>query len=144
MALLDALSVLLFLSLAPTHSSQCSLSEAARYESRQCSSDLISEAVAASELSSCQPRPLAVRLPWPNNTEVHQMTPTHVEVSRLIISIIVPRDSCCPPGVPVPGWVSLRPRSEVVCPRHHEAEVSAGDAGQVWAGGGALRQGETD
>ena len=44
-----------------------------------CSAEHIAEAVR--EASPCQPRPVVVRLPWPNNTEVHQMTPTHVQVS---------------------------------------------------------------
>ena len=79
-----ALSVLLLLSLTPTLSSQCPGPEAGHYSPRQCSADLISQAVAASEVSACQPRPQVVRLPWPNNTEVHQMTPTHVEVSIMM------------------------------------------------------------
>ena len=74
-----ALSVLLVLGVTSTLSSQ--RSEAGLYSLQQCSADLISQAVAASEVSACLPRPQVVRLPWPNSTEVHQMTPTHVEVS---------------------------------------------------------------
>ena len=74
-----ALSVLLVLGVTSTLSSQ--RSEAGLYSPQQCSADLISQAVAASEVSACLPRPQVVRLPWPNSTEVHQMTPTHVEVS---------------------------------------------------------------
>ena len=86
-----SLSVLLLLVLAPSLSSQCPGPEAGHrghYSPRQCSADLISQAVAASEVSACQPRPQVVRLPWPNNTEVHQMTPTHVEVSIIMIMFI--------------------------------------------------------
>ena len=72
-----ALGVLLVLGV--TLSSQ--RSETGLYSLQQCSGDLISQAVAASEVSACLPRPQVVRLPWPNSTEVHQMTPTHVEVS---------------------------------------------------------------
>ena len=134
------LSVLLVLVLAPTLSSQCPGPEAGHrghYSPHQCSANLISQAVAASEVSACQPRPQVVRLPWPNNTEVHQMTPTHVEVS--IIMIIMAQDNhVLYSGVPVSGRLSLRPRSEVVCGSDLEAEVSPGDAGQVRAGGGAV------
>merc|ERR1712044_112201 len=28
----------------------------------------------------CKPSPVIVKLPWPNNTDIQQMTPTHVEV----------------------------------------------------------------
>ena len=48
------------------------------HSERSCSAEHIAEAVR--EGSPCQPRPVVVRLPWPNNTEVHQMTPTHVQV----------------------------------------------------------------
>ena len=138
-----SLSVLLVLCLAPTLSSQCPGPEAGHrghYSPRQCSADLISQAVAASEVSACQPRPQVVRLPWPNNTEVHQMTPTHVEVSNIMtimaqdIHVIMHYDS----GVPVSGRLSLWPRSEVVCGSDLEAEVGPGDAGQVRTGGGAV------
>ena len=49
------------------------------HSERSCSAEHIAEAVR--EGSPCQPRPVVVRLPWPNNTEVHQMTPTHVQVN---------------------------------------------------------------
>ena len=31
--------------------------------------------------TECKPRPMIVRLPWPNNTDVQQMTPSYVEVN---------------------------------------------------------------
>ena len=134
-----SLSVLLLLVLAPTLSSQCPGPEAGHrghYSPRQCSADLISQAVAASEVSACQPRPQVVRLPWPNNTEVHQMTPTHVEVS---ISMVTAHDNhVLYSGVPVSRRLSLWPHSEVMCGADLKTEVSPGDAGQVRAGGGAV------
>ena len=134
-----ALSVLLVLGVTPTLSSQRPGPEAGLYSPQLCSGDLISQAVAASEVSACLPRPQVVRLPWPNNTEVHQMTPTHVEVSyKTIIEAQNKLTHVLHAGVPVSGWLSLWPRSEVVCPGDPEAEVSPGDAGQVRAGGGAL------
>lgn len=44
----------------------------------ECTSEHIKEAL--SSHSSCKPRPVVMVLPWPNNTSVHQMTPTQVEV----------------------------------------------------------------
>ena len=134
-----SLSVLLLLVLAPSLSSQCPGPEAGHrghYSPRQCSADLISQAVAVSEVSACQPRPQVVRLPWPNNTEVHQMTPTHVEVS--IIMIMAQDNHVLYSGVPMSGRLSLWPRSEVMCGADLETEVSPCDAGQVWTGGGAV------
>ena len=71
--------------------------------------------------------------------EVHQMTPTHVEVSyKTIIEAQNKLTHVLHAGGPVSGRLSLWPRSEVVCGSDLEAEVSAGDAGQVRAGGGAV------
>ena len=68
------------LNLIITVNSECRLTASdARYESKFCSSKHIAEAV--SEVSECKPRPVIVELPWPNNTNIHRMTPTHVEVS---------------------------------------------------------------
>ena len=63
-----------------TVNSECKLSVSdTRYESKLCSSKHIADAV--SEVSECKPRPVVVELPWPNNTNIHRMTPTHVEVN---------------------------------------------------------------
>ena len=63
-----------------TVNSECKLSASdTRYESKLCSSKHIADAV--SEVSECKPRPVVVELPWPNNTNIHRMTPTHVEVN---------------------------------------------------------------
>ena len=31
--------------------------------------------------TECRPRPVIMRLPWPNNTDVQQMTPSYVQVN---------------------------------------------------------------
>ena len=59
----------------------CSLSSSETvFEARECSAEHVKTAL--EETCSCVPRPVVVRLPWPNNTEVHHMTPTHVEVNN--------------------------------------------------------------
>lgn len=44
----------------------------------------------------CQPRPRLVRLPWPNDTSVHQMLPSHVEANRCDGSCSHRQQSCLP------------------------------------------------
>ena len=46
----------------------------------ECSSDHIRLAVEG--MQPCRPRPATLPLPWPNHTNIHQMTPTHVSVMR--------------------------------------------------------------
>ena len=45
-----------------------------------CSSSHITEALRSDV--SCHPVPVVVSLPWPNVTDVQQMTPTHITVQR--------------------------------------------------------------
>jgi len=47
----------------------------------------------------CQPRPRLVRLPWPNDTSVHKMTPSHVEVNRCDGGCFHRQQSCLPTRV---------------------------------------------
>jgi len=47
----------------------------------------------------CQPRPRLVRLPWPNDTSVHKMTPSHVEVNRCSGGCFHRQQSCLPTRV---------------------------------------------
>jgi hypothetical protein len=47
----------------------------------------------------CQPRPRLVRLPWPNDTSVHKMTPSHVEANRCDGSCFHRQQSCLPTRV---------------------------------------------
>ena len=69
--------------------SQCSLSSSeTQFEAKQCSSEHVRSAL--EETCSCVPRPVVVRLPWPNNTDVHHMTPTHVEVNTRPAASSVP------------------------------------------------------
>ena len=71
-----AVSVLLRLT------SGCGLSSSeTQFEARECSGEHVKTAL--EETCSCVPRPVVVRLPWPNNTDVHHMTPTHVEVNTM-------------------------------------------------------------
>jgi len=44
----------------------------------------------------CQPRPRLVRLPWPNDTSVHKMTPSHIEVNRCDGGCFHRQQSCLP------------------------------------------------
>ena len=50
-----------------------------------CSSDHISDALRSDV--QCGPVPIVVTLPWPNATDVQQMTPTHITVQRYFIHI---------------------------------------------------------
>jgi len=45
-----------------------------------CSRDHISSSLRGE--APCQPRDKVIVVPWPNNTDVHQITPTHVTVKR--------------------------------------------------------------
>jgi len=45
-----------------------------------CSRDHISSSLRGE--APCQPRDKVIVVPWPNNTDVHQLTPTHVTVKR--------------------------------------------------------------
>ena len=47
-----------------------------------CSSQHISDALRSDV--TCAPVPVVISLPWPNNTDVQQMTPTHITVQRLV------------------------------------------------------------
>merc|ERR1711997_670167 len=44
----------------------------------------------------CAPKPRLVRLPWPNDTSVHKMTPSHVEVNRCDGGCFHRQQSCLP------------------------------------------------
>lgn len=73
--------VLILTSITAVVNSECSLSvNNVQFESKSCSAQHTETAL--SETCSCVPRPVVVRLPWPNNTDVHHMTPTHVQVYR--------------------------------------------------------------
>ena len=73
--------ILYFVSFIVLTSSKCQVSHAeVGYHDQTCSQDIIVEAVELAESCQCQPRQVVVQLPWPNNTDVHHMTPTHVEV----------------------------------------------------------------
>ena len=67
-----------------------------KYEA-SCSNTHISEALRANV--GCRLVETVVSLPWPNNTLVQQMTPTHITVSRCAGSCHGPGQSCLPSQV---------------------------------------------
>jgi hypothetical protein len=64
--------------------SQCSfdkrLSNVKFAPTEVCSNDHI--AASLENIEGCKPRPVIIQIPWPNNTNVQQMTPTHVQINR--------------------------------------------------------------
>ena len=142
--------------------SQCSLSSSeTQFEARECSSQHVKSAL--EETCSCVPRPVVVRLPWPNNTDVHHMTPTHVEVNTAAASsrqqeiggVFRPQITCqfsmiwpryehvtthvCS-GLQVRRRMPVWSQLPLLCGQCVTTEVSVGDAGDLWSGTWAVCQ----
>ena len=82
--MLPVIVLLLIQSLATVGADTCDHGDnvvSSQYEYQPtCSSSHITEALRSDV--SCHPVPVVVSLPWPNVTDVQQMTPTHITVQR--------------------------------------------------------------
>jgi len=63
-------------------------------EAAKCSRAHIEQALGG--ISSCTPREVVVQLPWPNNTDIQQMTPSHVLLKQCTGGCTLLEPSCLP------------------------------------------------
>jgi len=63
-------------------------------EPTECTRDHIKEAI--SGISACKPREVVIQLPWPNNTDIQQMTPSHVLIQHCTGGCTPLEPSCLP------------------------------------------------